>query len=302
MSPISQDSTRLLGAIEAGGTKILCAIGNAAGSRETLRIPTSDPERCIAQILAFFRDAQRRHGAMDAVGLASFGPVDLDPASPTWGHITTTPKPGWRDADLRGAIARGLGLPVAVDTDVNAAALAEAAMGAAQGCTSAAYVTVGTGIGVGLISGGRTVTGRGHPEVGHLLPRRHDAHAGFAGICPFHGDCYEGLASGPAIIAAWGGSLADLPEDHPAWEAQADYLGQLCATLILTVAPEHIVIGGGVMAYDHLLVAVRRDTARRLAGYASLWADPRTLNQRITAPGCVEAPGLIGAFLLAREA
>ncbi|NOW48440.1 fructokinase [Novosphingobium sp. SG751A] len=298
MSAIHTSS--LFGAIEAGGTKILCGIGDEHGSRETLRIATTDPESCLAQILSFFRAAQDRHGAMQAVGLASFGPVDLDRASSTWGHITTTPKPGWRDADLRGAVATGLGLPVAVDTDVNAAALAEAAMGAAVGCQSVAYITVGTGIGVGLTSGGRTVSGRGHPEVGHILPRRHAAHEGFAGICPYHGDCYEGLASGPAIIAAWGGSLAELPQDHPAWAAQADYLGQLCASLILTVAPEHIVIGGGVMAYDHLLADVRRETARRLAGYASLWASPQVLEARITAPGCQEAAGLVGAYLLAR--
>jgi fructokinase len=298
---MSAADTPLFGAIEAGGTKILCAVGTAQGSRQTLRIATADPQTCLAQILDFFRQAQHLHGPLRAIGLASFGPLDLDPASPTWGHITTTPKPGWRDADLRGQIAAGLGVPVAIDTDVNAAALAEAHGGAARGCASVAYITVGTGIGVGLVSGGRTVTGFGHPELGHMLPRRHGAHEGFAGICPYHGDCYEGLASGPAIIAAWGGSLAELPEHHPAWGAQADYLGQLCAALILTTAPEHIVIGGGVMAYDHLLAAIRRETARRLAGYAGLWSSPDVLERRITAPACVEPAGLVGAYLLAQQ-
>ncbi|WP_343617031.1 ROK family protein [Novosphingobium sp.] len=301
MSASPSTSKLTFGAIEAGGTKIICGIGDAEGSRETIRIPTSNPETCVSQILAFFREGQQKYGPMEAVGLATFGPVDLDPSSPTWGHITTTPKPGWQGADLRGMIAQGIGLRVEVDTDVNAAALAEAFVGAARGSQSAAYITVGTGIGVGLVSGGRTIIGRGHPEIGHILPRRHGAHDNFAGVCPFHGDCYEGLASGPAIIAAWGGSLAELPGDHPAWDAQADYLGQLCASLILSVAPEHIVIGGGVMAYEHLLVAVRRETARRLGGYASLWADPEILDARITAPGCIEPAGLVGAYLLAQQ-
>jgi fructokinase len=290
----------LLGAVEAGGTKIVCAVGDSeTGTRETVRIPTRDVDTTTREMLAYFDGARSRHGALAAVGLASFGPLDLDPASRAFGRITATPKPGWTGADLRGALANHLAVPVVIDTDVNAAALAEARLGAAQGRTVVAYVTVGTGIGVGLLSGGRTVKGRGHPEAGHLIPRRHPAHDGFAGCCPFHDDCLEGLASGTAIMAAWGASLADLPADHPAWDAQADYLGQLCASLILTMAPEHIVLGGGVMAYAGLLAAVRAETRRRLGGYATLWLDPVEMAQRITGSGCAEPPGLLGAFLIA---
>jgi fructokinase len=287
------------GAIEAGGTKMVCGIGNATdGSRETIRIETRDVETTAQEIIAFFEGARERYGAIAAIGIASFGPLDLDPDSPGFGRITTTPKPGWQGADLPAALAGALAVPIAIDTDVNAAALAEARLGAARGCSSVAYVTVGTGIGVGLVIDGRMVHGLGHPEAGHLLPRRHPDHGAFAGTCPFHGDCLEGLASGTAIAAAWGTPLSELAADHPAWRIEADYLGQLCATLILTVAPEHIVLGGGVMAQERLFAMARAETARRLAGYAARW-DEAVLAERITPPGCTEPPGLVGAYLLA---
>ena len=290
----------LYGAIEAGGTKMVCGVGDAEhGSRETARIATRDVAGTVREIIAFFSAAGVRHGDLAGIGIASFGPLDLDPASPGFGRITTTPKPGWPGADLPAALREALGLPIAIDTDVNAAALAEARQGAARGGRSVAYVTVGTGIGVGLVIGGRMVHGLGHPEAGHLLPRRHPDHGGFAGTCPFHGDCLEGLASGPAIQAAWGASLADLPADHAAWRVEADYLGQLCATLILTVAPEHIILGGGVMAQARLFAMVRAEAGRRLAGYAARW-DEAALAARITPSGCAEPPGLVGAYLLAQ--
>ena len=293
----------LFGAIEAGGTKMVCGVGDArGGSRDTCRIDTRDPESTIGAIIAWFRAAQETHGPLNAIGIASFGPLDLDRGSPDFGAFTTTPKPGWPGANLPRTIGAALGLPTAIDTDVNAAALAEAQFGAAKGKRAVAYVTIGTGIGVGLVSDRHTIVGLGHPEGGHLLPRRHPAHGDFAGICPYHGDCLEGLAAGPAIAAAWGGSLADLPAGHDAFTVEADYLGQLCATLILTVAPEHIVLGGGVMAQESLFPMVRAQTLRRLAGYAALWADPAVAEARITPPGCVEAPGLIGAYLLAEAA
>ncbi len=292
----------LFAAIEAGGTKIVCGVGNSGGgSRQTARIETRDVEATVRDIIAFFATARERHGALSAIGIASFGPIDLDRASPTYGRITTTPKPGWQGADLPAALREALGIPVAIDTDVNAAALAEARLGAAQGCKSVAYITVGTGIGVGLLVNAQTVHGFGHPEAGHLLLRRHPGHADFAGICPFHHDCLEGLASGPAINAAWGGTLADLPYDHPAWTIEADYLGQLCATLILTVSPEHIVLGGGVMEQSRLLPMIRAEAALRLAGYAALWTND-ALEKRLTSPGCAEPPGLVGAYLLAEAA
>jgi fructokinase len=292
-------SLPLFGAVEAGGTKMVCGVGDAVrGSRETVRIATADVAATVREMAAFFAGAAARHGALAGLGIASFGPLDLDHASPGYGRITTTPKPGWQGADLPALLHEALGVPVAIDTDVNAAALAEARLGAARGKGSVAYVTIGTGIGVGLAIDGRLVHGLGHPEAGHLLPRRSPGHGDFAGICPYHGDCLEGLASGKAIAAAWGGSLAELPADHPAWAVEADYLGQLCATLILTVAPEHIVLGGGVMAQARLFDLVHAETDRRLAGYAALW-DEAALAARITPPGCTEPPGLVGAYLLA---
>jgi fructokinase len=298
LSP-QRSSASFYGAIEAGGTKMVCGVGDSAGgSRETARIATRDVEGTVREIVGFFAGARARHGALAGIGIASFGPLDLDPASPGFGRITTTPKPGWQGADLPGALREALGLPVAIGTDVNAAALAEARLGAARGRRSVAYVTVGTGIGVGLVIDGRMVAGRGHPEAGHLLPRRSPGHGDFAGTCPYHGDCLEGLANGPAIQAAWGASLDALPAGHPAWAIEADYLGQLCATLILTVAPEHIVLGGGVMSQERLFPLVRTETGRRLAGYAALW-DEAALAARITPPGCAEPPGLVGAYLLA---
>ena len=290
----------MFGAIEAGGTKMLCGVGDARrGSRETARIDTRDPERTIVDIVAFFEATADRHGTPAAIGIASFGPLDLDPASPDYGAFTTTPKPGWSGANLRRAIGAALGLPTAIDTDVNAAALAEARYGAAAGKRAVAYVTVGTGIGVGLVADGRTIAGFGHPEAGHLLPRRHPAHGDFAGTCPFHGDCLEGLASGPAIRAAFGATLAEVGADHAAWAVVSDYLGQLCASLILTVSPEHIVLGGGVMTQARLFPMVRTETLRRLAGYAAPWTPDGVAEARITPPGTIEPPGLIGAYLLA---
>ncbi len=288
----------MLAAIEAGGTKFVCGVGDAAGSRETARIATRDPDATLADVVAFLARAVDRHGPIAAIGIGSFGPLQLDPAAPDFGRITTTPKPGWQGADMPARLRAALGVPVAIDTDVNAAALAEAAHGAGRGARSLAYVTVGTGIGVGLAMDGRPVHGLGHPEAGHLLLRRHADHGDFAGICPYHGDCLEGLASGPAIIAAWGGSLATLPAGHPAWTVQADYLGQLCATLILVAAPEHIVLGGGVLSQPSLLDAARARTRERLAGYCAAWTD-EAFATRITAPGCTEPPGLTGAYMLA---
>jgi fructokinase len=288
----------LVGGIEAGGTKFVVGIGTAEqGSLVSARFPTTGPDETIAAALDFFRD----HAAampVSAIGIAGFGPLDLDPASLTYGHILATPKPGWANIDLRGRIAAGAGVPVAIDTDVNAAALAEAAEASE---TDLAYVTVGTGVGVGLVVGGHPVHGAGHPELGHFLPRRHPAQDGFAGICPFHGDCLEGLASGPAIKAAWGAALDDLPSDHPAVAAITDYIAQLCVTLRLAVAPRKIVLGGGVMTGGALLPAIRARTSQLIAGYLADSGED-AMNHDISVPACVEPSGLIGAYLLAQRA
>lgn len=287
----------LYAGVEAGGTKFVCGVGSAAGgSRETVRIATRAPDETLADVVAFFEAAAARHGPMKALGVASFGPLDLDPASPAYGAMTTTPKPGWSGAPILRRLSEDLRLPSAIDTDVNAAALAEAAFGAGRGAKSVAYVTVGTGIGVGFARNGKAGL---HAEGGHVKPRRRPEHEGFAGVCPFHGDCLEGLASGPAIEAAWGRSLEGLAPDHPAFAVQADYLGQLCATIVLMAPVDRIVLGGGVMGADGLYPLIRRAAAAHLAGYVASLTDAAKFETLIVPPGCHEPPGLLGAYLLA---
>jgi fructokinase len=291
----------MYGAIEAGGTKFVCGVGDAGrGSLETATIPTRNPDQTFADVAAFF-EGVARHGPIEAIGIATFGPVELRPASPRFGQILATPKPAWEGTDMLARTRAILDVPLGLDTDVNAAALAEAAA-AGSDITQLAYVTVGTGIGIGLVSDGKAVHGMGHPEVGHILVRRHPAHEGFAGVCPFHGDCLEGLASGPAVAAAWGSSAPHFAPDHPFWAVESDYLGQLCMTLLLTMAPERIVLGGGVMNQQPLFGLVRQRTVDLLAGYLPGLATADDLADRIVPPLCVEPPGLIGAYLLAERA
>lgn len=288
------DAGPRLGAIEAGGTKIVCAVEGGGDTRETT-IPTRDPAATIAAILTIFHDGP----AIDALGIGSFGPLQLDLAALDYGEITTTPKPGWSGVNLAAAIGGALSVPTMIDTDVNAAALAEAAV---AGCADLAYVTVGTGIGVGLISGGRPVHGVAHPEAGHIVVRRHPAHGDYPGCCPYHGDCLEGLASGTAIRDAWGAPLSGLPAGHVATAVEADYLGQLCSMLFLTLAPERIVLGGGVSQHPGLIAAVRTQALRRLGGYWGVATDLPAITTRIVTPASLRQPGLAGALLLARRA
>lgn len=291
----------IFGAIEAGGTKFVCGIGDArGGSIETAVVQTRDPDSTFAEVAAFFA-AAARHGPLGAIGIASFGPVQINSGSPRFGQILATPKAHWEGTDMVGRTRAILDVPIMIDTDVNAAALAEAAAAGAD-VTQLAYVTVGTGIGVGLVSGGHPVHGLGHPEAGHILPRRHPLHDGFAGICPFHGDCLEGLASGPAIAAAWGKAAQDLPDDHPFRAVEADYLAQLCATLFLMMAPERIVLGGGVMKQEKLFPMIHACTAELLAGYFGGATSVEDMAARIVPPSCTEPSGLIGAYLLAEKA
>lgn len=293
------DPAPLIAGIEGGGTKMVLGLGTARGGTIAgTSVPTRDPDTTLAAIGGFFAEAGRGR-EIAAVGIASFGPLDLDPASPTHGFVLPSAKVAWSNVDLLGRVRALLGgVRGAIDTDVNGAALAEAALGAGTAAGGdLAYVTVGTGIGVGLVVNGRPVHGASHPEAGHVLLRRHPAHDGFAGICPFHADCVEGLASGPAIAAAWGAGLADLPPDHAAWAAEADYLGQLAAMLILTVSPRTIVFGGGVMKQQALFGPLRDRAARLLGGYGR-GTDRPALETRIVPPACSEPPGLLGAYLL----
>lgn len=281
----------LLGGVEAGGTKFVLAVGHSPTEIVAQHeITTRDPETTLAQASEWLE----HQGAIRAIGIASFGPVELDRSSPLWGHITNTPKPGWTNCDVAGYFAERFKVPIGFDTDVNGAALAEYSHGAGQTAASLAYITVGTGIGGGLVLGGKAVHGAAHPEMGHIFPRRHPRDPHFEGICPHHGDCLEGLASGPAIKARWGKSLSELPTDHVAHEIIADYLAQLALSLIAMTSVEIIVLGGGVMKTEGLLGRVRQRTSELGAGYL-----PGGLKHKIVSPGLGQNAGLAGALMLA---
>jgi fructokinase len=283
----------MLGAIEAGGTKFVLAVGPSPDriiARHT--IATRDPETTLAEAAEWLAG----RGGITALGIGSFGPVELDRTSPRWGFITTTPKPGWADCDIAGYFGGVLGVPVGFDTDVNAAALAEhAASGSTGG--SLAYLTVGTGIGGGLVLDGQPVHGIAHPEVGHIYPRRHADDRDFPGTCPSHGDCLEGLASGPAIMARWGTSLSQLPIDHPGHAIIADYIAQACHVLFASVAVEEVVVGGGVANTPGLVERVAQRARELDAGYL-----PGTARHRVIRPRLGSDAGITGAMMLAQRA
>ncbi|GAC1305351.1 MAG: ROK family protein [Steroidobacteraceae bacterium] len=288
---------RLFGAMEAGGTKFICAIGDRGGRiLDESRIETRDPPTTLMEACRYFRTAADRWGALTALGVGAFGPLDLRPRSATFGYITSTPKPGWKNVDLVGALKRAIDRPVYLDTDVNGAALGELRWGAGQGLESLAYVTVGTGIGVGIVHHGRAVHGLMHPELGHIFVRRHPADSGFAGICPFHGDCLEGLACGAAIVARTGRALKDAPPADPIWTIEADYLGQLCAVLVLSHSPQRILIGGGVMQ-TRLFAEVHERMLHWLHDY--IGNEELRRSHYITAPGLGGSAGIKGALSLA---
>lgn len=289
----------LYAAVEAGGTKINCAVGTGPRDiRARMQIPTRGPAETLADVAGFFDAAVAEHGPVAAAGVASFGPVDLDPASPTWGHIAATPKPGWAWADVCRPLGARLGCPVGFDTDVNGAALGEHRWGAGQGASNLVYLTIGTGIGGGLLIGGRPVHGLTHPEMGHVRLRRH-ADDDYRGFCRFHGDCAEGLASGPAIKDRLGQPLNELLADHPFRAILADYLGQLCAQAVLMVSPQRIVLGGGVMNAGGLHAPTAARMRHWLAGYISdKWLDR---DDFIVPPALGDDAGLAGAFALAMD-
>jgi fructokinase len=288
------------GCIEAGGTKFVCGVGDGPEDLVTTTLPTGEPEQTVERAVAFL--CARAGDELQAVGIGSFGPVDLDPSSKTFGYITSTPKPAWRNFDLAGAVSGRVRLPVGIDTDVNAAALGEARWGAAQGLRDFLYLTVGTGIGGGAISGGRVVHGLVHPEMGHVRLPHDRARDPFAGVCPFHGDCLEGLASGPSLEARWGKAAAEIPEGHPAWELEAHYLALGLANWVCTLSPRRIVMGGGVMQQAHLFPLIRKEMARILNGYIQSPALAEGLDEYVTPPKLGNRSGVLGAMVLAMEA
>ncbi|MDB5723890.1 MAG: fructokinase [Novosphingobium sp.] len=283
------------GLIEGGGTKFVLGVANAAGEiRSRDRIPTTTPDETLGAAIAWFRAQDLKP---TAIGIACFGPLELDPAAPDYGHVTRTVKPNWSGADVAGPFAAAFGCPVGIETDVNGAALAESRWGAGKGIGSLLYVTIGTGVGGGFISNGRLLRGASHPEMGHIRLPRHPADRDFAGTCSFHGDCLEGLVAGPAIAARWGASLSELGSEHPAHEIVAWYLGQAVVTWQAMLQPSRIVLGGGVMSTPGLLDAVRQAAATAGSGYFA--GDPREI---VVAPGLGTDSGLLGALAVAQQA
>ena len=288
----------LFGTLEAGGTKMVLSVGNEANELlEQTTIPTESPDVTIPAMIEWFRDKN-----ISSLGIGSFGPVDLDLASPTYGWITSTPKPGWRDTPLLPRMRDALGVPALIDTDVNAAALAEWQLGAAKGLRSCLYVTVGTGIGAGLVIEGRLVHGLVHPELGHMLLRQEPEDPAPTGFCPYHEGCLEGLASGPAVEKRWGKKGTDLPPDHEAWKLEAAYLAQMCMNAVCAFSPEKIILGGGVMQQKHLFPIIRQRTLSLLNGYVQARAILEKIDTYIVEPGLGTKSGATGALLLAQQA
>lgn len=288
------------GAVEAGGTKFICLVG--AGPDDVVaeeRIETRSPAETIPRVIEFFSCQIEQHGPLRGIGVGSFGPVDPNPDSPWFGHITTTPKPGWAQTDLVGPLRERFNVPVAFDTDVNAAAMGEHRWGAAQGLTTFIYITIGTGIGGGGMVAGQMMHGLIHPEMGHLRLPRNPQVDPFEGVCPFHGDCWEGLAAGPAIESRWGQPAEELPQDHPAWQLEAEYVALALNNVICTLSPQRIILGGGVMEQLWLIPAIRQRVLELLAGYVQADEILSGIDQYIVPPGLGPRAGALGALALA---
>ncbi len=286
------------GTLEAGGTKMVLSVGNEQNELlEQASMPTEAPEKTIPAMIDWFRDKN-----IVSLGIGTFGPVDLNQASPSYGWITKTPKPGWSDKPLLPPMRDALGVPALIDTDVNAAALAEWQLGAAKGLNSCMYVTVGTGVGAGLVIEGKLVHGLVHPELGHMLLRQEPGDPAPDGFCPYHKGCLEGLAAGPAIEKRWGTKAQYLSPDHEAWKQEAAYLAQMCMNAVCAFSPEKIILGGGVMQQKHLFPLIRRKTLELLNGYIQAKAIMERIDSYIVEPGLGTKSGATGALLLAQQA
>lgn len=297
----------LVGGIEAGGTKMVCAIGESDALSckerevigatpvrilERVSIPTESPEKTLPRMVDFFVGK-----GIEALGIGCFGPVDLNKKSATYGYITKTPKAGWADCDIVGTFQKALDVPVGFDTDVNAAVLGEVTWGAARGCDTAIYITIGTGVGVGVYCNGGLLHGLVHPEAGHILLQRHPEDT-YKGRCPFHANCLEGLASGPAVEARWGKPAIELADCPEVWELEAFYIAQAIANYILTYSPQKIILWGGIMHQRQLFSMVQNRVQKLLGGYVGHPMLQGSLDEYIVAPGLDENPGIMGAFAL----
>ena len=284
------------GALEAGGTKMICAVGDETGRiLERVSLPTLTPAETMPAMIGLFRDK-----GISALGIGCFGPVDLNRASPTYGYITSTPKLAWQNYPIVGAFREALSIPVGFDTDVNAAALGEATWGCTRDVNNSIYITVGTGVGVGVIIDGKPYHGMMHPEGGHVLLQRHpdDPMAGSA--CPFHLSCMEGLAAGPSLEKRWGVKGAELSDRKEVWELEAYYIGQAIVDYMMVLSPERIILGGGVTHQECLLPMVRREVARQLGGYLRC-RELEDLDSYIVPVSLNDNQGVMGAVKLAME-
>jgi fructokinase len=294
---------KLFGGIEGGGTKFICAVGTSPDDicREA-RISTTTPEETLGQAVSFFKQAEADFGRLSALGIATFGPVDPEPASPTYGFVLPTPKPGWSNADVLGMLRSNFDIPIAFDLDVNGSAFGEWTWGAGQGLDTFIYLTVGTGIGGGVVANGKLLHGLLCPEMGHIMIP-HDTHRDpFEGACPFHKDCFEGLASGPALEKRWGQRAETLPLDHPAWELEAHYVALALANFVTTLSPQRIIIGGGVGGREELLPLIRKNVQTILNGYVQSPAITKHIDEYIVPPGLGSRAGMLGAIALAEKA
>ena len=295
--------TRVYAGIEAGGTKWVCSIASHPEDiRATTKFLTGEPEETINSAIQFIKNTVQYSEELSGIGIGSFGPLDLKKDSNTYGYITTTPKPGWANTDLITPFKKEFNLPIGFDTDVNAAALGEQLWGAGQGVSDFIYLTVGTGIGGAAIVNHNLVHGMIHPEMGHMLIPHDKALDPFPGACPYHGDCLEGLATGPAIKERWGQTAEALPPDHPAWELEAHYLGLGISNLITTLSPQRVILGGGVMNQGHLFRHIRREVRQLLGGYIAVSQIMEDNDTYILPPALGSKSGVLGAVALAQQA
>ena len=284
-----------LGALEAGGTKMVCAIGNEQGEIfERVSIPTETPEITMPKLIAYFKDKE-----IEALGIGCFGPIDLNRKSETYGYITTTPKLKWANYNIVGAFQEALGVPVGFDTDVNGSALGEATWGITKGLENSVYFTIGTGVGAGIISNGKLLHGMLHPEGGHVLLAKHPDDT-YAGKCPYHRNCLEGLAAGPAIEERWGKKGIELADRKEVWEMEAFYIGQAIVDYIVILSPQRIILGGGVMHQEYMMPLVREEVKRQLNGYIQT-KELEDLDSYIVLPSLNDNQGIMGALKLAMD-
>lgn len=289
----------LFGGVETGGTWCVCALGRGPDELEDVaEFHTGEADETLERVISFF---DRRRG-LAAIGVGAFGPVDPDPASPTWGYVTTTPKPGWQHTNVAQRLRDRLAVPVAFDLDVTAAAIGEHRWGGGRGIGSLCYLTVGTGIGAGLLAQGRPVHGLVHPEVGHIRIPHDVARDGFGGTCPVHGDCWEGLASGEAVALRWGADPAELPDDHEAWQLETEYLALGILSIVLIASPERVIAGGGVMERPGLLRRTARRLSELVAGYLETPLLGEEVEQYLIAPELGDRAGVLGAIAMAQGA